>query len=97
MIAAGTSLVLSEDASKAWASILILAILGLSPVFSSVLICVNKKNLHKPSMQKKIGSLYAGCKHAETNTWQLALSSIFLSRRVFFVALTFCFPQQPAL
>ena len=97
MTAAATSLMLTEDLKAAWASIAILAILSFAPVLSSVVLCENKKNLHKPSMKQKIGSLYAGCKHAETNKWQLALSSIFLSRRVFFVALTFGIPDQPSL
>ena len=98
MTAAATTLVLTEDLNVTkGVSIAILAVLSLTPVFSAVLLCKNKKDLHKPSMNNKIGSLYAGCKHGETDTWQLALSSIFLSRRIFFVALTFCIPEQPSL
>jgi len=98
MTAAATSLVLTEDFNATVVfSIAVLVVLGLSPVFSALVLCKNKKDLDKPSINKKIGSLYAGCKHGETDRWQVALSSIFLSRRVFFVALTFCIPEQPSL
>jgi hypothetical protein len=97
MTAAATSLTLTEDVTGAWASITILAVLSLTPVFSAVLLFKNRKKLSLPSMNEKIGSLYAGCKHGENEKWQLALSTIFLLRRIFFVSLTYCIPALPCV
>lgn len=64
----------------------ILAIIFLSPIFFGLVLKRNFKDLPRPSMQGKIGSLYLSIKN--NNNWALAYSPLFLVRRILFLSLT---------
>ena len=64
-----------------------LAFFALLPFFFAFVIYKNIDDIDYPSIKKKIGSMYSGCK--TDSTLALAYSFIFLVRRLIFVALTF--------
>ena len=73
----------------------ILAIIFLSPIFFGLILKRNFKNLPRPSMQGKIGSLYLSIKN--NNSWALAYSPLFLVRRILFLSLTIGLASFPSL
>lgn len=77
------------------ASSLILLVILISPIIFGVILMKSFKDLSRPSILNKIGSLYLGIR--ETDKWSLAYSQVFMVRRILFVALTFGFKNQPSL
>ena len=67
--------------------LIILTFIALSPAYFYLILRNNYNSLPKPSMVKKIGSLYLALKDKEK--WALAYSPIFMMRRIIFIAITF--------
>ena len=65
----------------------ILFVLGCSPLFFGVVLKLNFNRLARPSVKRSIGTIYLSIK--ENNKVALAYSSIFMLRRIVFIALTF--------
>ena len=68
---------------------------ALLPFFFAFVIYKHMDDIDYPSIKKKIGSMYSGCK--TNSTLALAYSFIFLIRRLIFVALTFTLIEYPQI
>ena len=76
-----------SKAISVFISSVILFFLGISPVLFGVILQLNFKRLARPSVQKAIGTIYLSIKNDDK--FALAYSSIFMLRRLLFIALTF--------
>ena len=65
-----------------------------APVFGWVLY-VNRQNLHKPEIEKKIGTMYFGLNSEKPKVWTYVV--VFLLRRSLFVLVTFSMYHLPSL
>ena len=75
---------------------IVVVVLCLMPFLAIWILNRYFKNLGKPSMMAKIGSLYLGLK-TDQKWAPLAYSPIFLILRMIFVAITFLIAEQPNL
>lgn len=91
MVASATTLSLIQDWEAKWVqaaiAIILLIVLGSSPLWVWGIIYKNRSVLAKPSTKQKIGSLYAGLNL--NSMWQSSLMVIFLGRRIFFIILIY--------
>jgi hypothetical protein len=70
-------------------------VLGSSPIIFSLVLKLNYNRLARPSVKRAIGTIYLSIK--ENTKVALAYSSIFMLRRLVFIALTFGISDQPGL
>jgi hypothetical protein len=96
-VAAATTL--SVATSYASGSVIValieLSFFCMCPMLFRFILHYNRKDLEKPSMNGKIGSLYLGLK--ENSKGAMMYSSVFMVRRLFFIMLTFAVSAVPCL
>ena len=93
--AAATVIALTDDQIPKMTSFGILLFFNLSAVFFALLLCCKRKDLNRPGVQDRIGSLYLGLKTDKCST--LIQPMIYVLRRSLFVACSFFLLDYPSL
>lgn len=67
----------------------------MSPLIFRGVLMRKLNDLKRPSMVKRIGSLYLGIR--DSDKWSLAYSQVFMVRRILFVGISFGLKQHASL
>ena len=73
----------------------ILLVIIMSPLIFRGVLMRKMNDLKRPSMVKRIGSLYLGIR--DSDKWSLAYSQVFMVRRILFVGISFGLKQHASL
>ena len=73
----------------------VLLLMGISPLLFSCILRRNFNRLPRPSTKSAIGSLYLAIR--DQDRFALAYSSVFMFRRLIFIAITFGLSSVPGL